>query len=526
MSIFLEELRRYGNSTEGRDWLYLPYDQLSSQIGPLSRRPPEELGIILIENRWKPRLRPYHKQKLALILANMRHFALEQAARGVAVEYIFGDAPYREILKPILKRLGGAEMMEPAERELRQDLEGLQQLTFVRHEGWLTTPEQFQKSQANLKTWRMDSFYRHIRKETGILMNQGQPEGGKLSHDADNRQAWKGDPPAPSPPTFPLDPIKTEVAKLVESEFQDHPGSLRPEYLPATHKDAQFLWQWAKEQCMTHFGPFEDAMSSHSSGLFHTRLSPLLNIHRLLPAQILREALELDIPLNSKEGFVRQILGWREFMNHVHRETDGFRDLSQHKKASSNFFEAHNDLPPAFWGKVKSGMNCLDTVVGEVWEEGYSHHITRLMVLANLATLFEVDPRQITDWFWVAYCDAFDWVVEPNVLGMGTYSLGELFTTKPYISGSSYINRMSDYCKSCAFHHQKTCPVTPMFWSFLERHSDRLKNNNRMSLMLRNVAKRSADKKAEDERITNSAWNALQKGESLCPLQLHLFSNP
>jgi (6-4)DNA photolyase len=533
-------LKQLNSDRKNRNWIYLPYDQLSDQIGPLSRQDPESLGIVLVENRWKARRRPYHKQKLALILSNMRHFALEQARRGVAVEYVVGDAPYSELLQPVLDRLGGARMMEAAERELRQDLAGLGGLTTVPHEGWLTTVEQFRQSQKKLKSWRMDSFYRQVRKETGILMELGKPLGGKFSHDADNRKAWPGDPAAPEPPSFPTDPIKEEVGRLIQEDFSHHPGRLHIHQIPATKEDAQVLWAWAKEQCMPNFGPYEDAMSARSSGLFHTRLSPLLNIHRLLPRQVLEEVLELDIPLSSKEGFVRQILGWREFMRHVHSETDGFRNLEGICEASRpgsagypwpyeaagkepgggalpNFFQADTPLPAAFWGHAPSGLHCLDTVVDEVWDEGYSHHITRLMVLSNLATLLGVEPRQLTDWFWVAYCDAYDWVVEPNVLGMGTFALGELFTTKPYISGAAYINRMSDYCQSCRFHPKNNCPITPLFWSFLERNRDRLEGNQRMSMMFRNLAKRTEGQKSEDQRITSVTRASLVRGEILSP---------
>ena len=291
---------------------------------------------------------------------------------------------------------------------------------------------------------------------------------------------------------------------------------------------------------MTHFGPYEDAMSVRSSGIFHTRVSPLINLHRLLPQQVVEDALELDIPLNSQEGFVRQILGWREFMRHVHRETDGFRNLPGVSEAElpgaagydwpyqpvegdprggaePNFFNAREPLPPTFWGEGKSGLFCLDQVVDEVWDEGYSHHITRLMVLSNLATLLDIDPRQITDWFWVAYIDAYDWVVEPNVLGMGTYALGGLFTTKPYVSGGAYIDRMSDYCQHCSFHPKKNCPITRYFWAFLGRNAERLEGNQRMSMMLRTLSKRSAEKRAEDDRILSRSQDILGAGEMLSP---------
>ena len=201
-----------------------------------------------------------------------------------------------------------------------------------------------------------------------------------------------------------------------------------------------------------------------------------MNLHRLLPRRVIGDALKLPLELASQEGFLRQILGWREFVRHVHRETEGFAELE--------LLGGQEPLPAAYWGKA-SGLACLDRVVADVWQEGYSHHITRLMILCNLATLLDISPRELSDWFWVAYIDAFDWVVEPNVLAMGTFGVGDVMTTKPYVSGSAYIDRMSDYCQGCAFDPKSTCPITPMYWAFLERHRERLLGNPRMGIVMR-----------------------------------------
>jgi deoxyribodipyrimidine photolyase-related protein len=540
-------------SASPRHWIYVPYDQLSDEIGPLSRERPSDIGIILIENTWKAQRRPYHKQKLALILANMRHFALEQAKRGVAVKHLVADGPYSKVLGPLAKELGTIDVMTPAERELRLDLkplvaEGL--LRFLPHEGWLSTRDHFLASSQKAPPWRMDAFYRLVRRETGLLMEAGKPLGGTFSLDTRNRKPWRGSPPAPEPLSFPSDPIKDEVILLVERVFSHHPGHTDSSILPCTKEDAVRLWSWAKRNCLVSFGPFEDAMSSHSRGLFHTRISSLMNIHRIIPRRVLEDALMLDIPLESKEGFIRQILGWREFMAHVHIETDGFRNTSQgpnivlpgpgdggfarwakrpwkrtvHESepdggAAPSFLGARSPLPPFYWG-LPSGLRCADEVIKAVWEEGYSHHITRLMVLSNLATLLGVNPREITDWFWIAYTDAYDWVVEPNVLGMGTYGLGDLFTTKPYISGSSYINRMSDFCRGCLFDPRGDCPITPLYWAFLERHKAALKANPRMAGPMAALARRHSSMKEKDLRLFHRVREMLQDGETLSPQRL------
>ena len=538
-SVFRRELAARTADPAGREWLFVPYDQLSDRIGPLSRLDPDRTGIVLVESPSKAARRPYHKQKLALILANLRHFALEQAERGVAVRHTVVEGPYRLALAPLADELGGLTMMEPAERELRVDVAPLVaggRVRMVPHEGWLTTPEQFASSQSDTPPWRMDAFYRQIRRDTGILMDgSGRPLGGKFSLDAENREPWKGDPPAPSQPVFPLDPIKQEVLELVASTFADHPGELRPESLTATQADAEALWAWSKAECMQSFGPFEDAMSTRSEGLFHTRISFLLHVHRLLPARVVGEVAALDAPLSSREGFIRQVLGWREFMRHVHVRTDGFRDLtgkgaprtagseddpsrldapSVREPAAPSVLGADRTLPSAWWG-AESGLACLDTVVGSVLRTGYSHHITRLMILSNLAALLDVSPRQLTDWFWALYTDAFDWVVEPNVLGMGTFAAGDLMTTKPYVSGAAYIHRMSDYCDSCRFDPKRSCPITSLYWAFLDRHRARLGDNPRMRLPLASLRRRSDENRARDARVYERVSASLAGGRPL-----------
>lgn len=358
-------------------------------------------------------------------------------------------------------------------------------------------------------------------------MHNGKPLGGKYSHDAENRKPWKGQPPAPTAPRYQSTWLKQEVQELIEGSFSPHPGQLDMESIPLTLEEIEDYWGWVRRECLPHFGPYEDAMSIYSSGLFHSRLSPLINLHRLTPRRVLQDVLQLDLPLPCKEGFVRQLLGWREFVRHVHESTDGFRDLwpqaeeaadggwsnwsgqqwgSQAGGAAPNFLRAEHDLPPAFWGEP-SGLECLDQVVADVWREGWSHHITRLMVLGNLATLLGYSPRQLADWFWVAYIDAFDWVVEPNVLAMATYASGELMTTKPYVSGAAYIDRMSDYCKHCRFDPKKDCPATPLYWAFLQRHRQHLEKNPRMRVILKNLERRDL---AADEAVRQSLLQRLR----------------
>jgi deoxyribodipyrimidine photolyase-related protein len=325
MSVFRERLRTSSTARAPRGWVFVPYDQLTHEVGPLSRTAPGELGIVVVEAPAKAGRRGYHKQKLALVLANLRHSCLEQAARGVPVVHLVSDdpdAPYARALARFLDDKG------------------------------------------------LDPFDRALRRRTGILMEAGEPVGGRFSFDEENRKPWKGTPPAPEPPRFTPDDVTEQILELVRTRFADHPGTLDAATLPATRDDADALWSWALSSCLPSFGPFEDAMSTRSRGLFHTRISALLNIHRLLPRDVVKDALASEIPLASKEGFVRQILGWREFVRHIHVVTNGLR-----KVRSTSVLDAHDPVPPAYWPGAKSGLHCLDTVVDDVWAEGWSHHI-------------------------------------------------------------------------------------------------------------------------------------------------------
>jgi len=503
----------------------------------------------VVESPAKAALRPYHRQKLATVIANLRHFALEQAQRGVAVHHVVARGEsYASALEPIAAEKGPLRVMRPAERELREDLAPLVAngvLEEIAHEGWITSAQDF--AAAGGPPWRMDRFYRFVRKRTGILMKAGKPEGGRFSFDGENRLPWRGEPRPPTAPIFQPDEVTREVCDLVEERYARHPGVLEAGRLAATAADASRVWAWAKAECLPSFGPFEDAMSTGARGLFHTRISPLLNTLRILAPRVVGEvALLEDVALASREGFIRQILGWREYMHHVHEATDGFRidpiEGAEVPRASApgdggyrawsgrawatgaacsggslaSHLGASNGVPPAYWG-LPSGMNCLDQVVRSVWEEAWSHHITRLMVLANIAMLLDLSPRELTDWFWVAYADAYDWVVEPNVHAMGTFGVGDLLTTKPYVAGSGYIHKMSNYCEGCRFHPTRTCPLPPMYWAYLDRHREALATVPRMFLPLRTAAARSASQRQADRAMFERVRDALARGEAIGP---------
>ena len=528
MSVFTSAI---GHLAGVDTWHFVSYDQLSRDLLPEV----DGIGLIFVETSWKASQLPYHKQKLALLLSNQRHFALEMQEAGYPVRYVFSKKEYGEVLAELCDELGGITVTKPAELSLRRSIQPLVEaghLTVLEHKGWLTTTEDFIKGAGENAPWRMDKFYRYIRKNYSIMLeDDGKPVGGKWSLDDENRLPWDGAVDLPETLRFEPDEITLEVIEMVEKKYAHHPGKIVAENLPSSLEDAKRLWDWAKASVMYYFGPYEDAMTQEHRTLFHTTMSSLVNFGRIMPSTLLNDALALDIPLNSKEGFIRQIIGWREFVHHVHGLTDGFATGSTPVKArpaagwegewpaakiTPNVLENSYELPPTFWGE-KSGMLCLDTAVSDVVETGYAHHIPRLMVLANIGNLLGIHPRELTDWFWAMFTDAYDWVVEPNVLAMGTYAVGEVMTTKPYVSGTPYIKKMGDYCGDCSLHFKKSCPISDMYWNFLEENQDHFRGNHRMAMPMRTLAKRTQQAKDTAKEVTHYVRQQMTKGEILDP---------
>ncbi|NYF90529.1 cryptochrome/photolyase family protein [Tunturiibacter empetritectus] len=527
---------------KNRRWIYIPYDRYTDRTGPLTAQPPADTGIVIVESTAKALRRPYHKKKLAVLISNMRHFALEQRAKGVSVLYHLSPHSHGQALLELQRKrhLPTLTCMTPAERELRLDLatasqQGLQ-LQLVEDTTWASTTQDFLNTYGPYqhgKSYVMDRFYRRMREQTGILMQNAKPVGGQFSYDAANRSPYKNEVPIPTPPAFPPDAITREVIALIESTYSHHFGTTENFDLPCTQSDCDLFWRFFLDHLLPNFGRFEDAMRDDHLQLFHSKTSVLLNLGRLLALDLIRDVADRAateaVPLASAEGFIRQLLGWREFMRHLHEQTDGYRLIADHVPqesrprpqepspnqtptaakayqptepstdpyagATPSALHASLPLPAVYWG-VKSGLHCMDTVVAQVISEGWSHHITRLMVLSNLATLCGFSPRELTDWFWFAYIDAYDWVVEPNVLGMATYADGGLTATKPYVSGAAYINRMSNFCGHCQYDPKKStgegsCPFTSLYWTFLERNQSTLSKNFRLQMPYTTLRKKS-----------------------------------
>ena len=514
-------------------WVWLAYDQLHPEFLS-SLESTESLGVVLIESSEKGHRRPYHKQKLGVLLSNQRHAAVELQRQGVPVLYLITSMDYGTVLRQLHAEVGMIHAFTHAERELRMEVQPLLEeglLHVHEHPGWLTPRSWFEQSVGDQPPFRMDAFYRMVRQKTGWLMVDGKPIGGKYSFDGENRLKWKGEPPCPSPPVFGHDALDQEVERLVNDRYAHHPGHVDLRTVATSQQDIEKAMSFALE-VLPHFGPYEDAMSEQSRGLFHSRLATLVNLHRLMPRRIVEAVLQAEAPHNSVEGFVRQMV-WREYVHHIHDITDGFRTLDVARSSSQrgagwegftrddeelhpNHLQQTNALPQAYW-EANSGLRCLDASVESVMEDGWTHHIPRLMVLSNIANLLDVHPRKLTDWFHAAFIDAYDWVVEPNVLGMGTFALGTAMMTKPYVAGSSYIHKMSDHCGSCQFHHKKTCPMTRLYWAYLARHSSSFAGNHRMAIAMKNIERRSPEQKAEDIATFERVRDTLLSGQELRP---------
>ena len=353
-------------------------------------------------------------------------------------------------------------------------------------------------------TFRQEHWYRHVRRETGVLMDDGEPAGGEWNYDDQNRETPPDGWSPPPVPEFEPDAITREVHEFVTERYDDHWGSadLSEFVWPVTREGALHALDHFLEVRLPEFGPYQDAMVEGEWALDHSLLSPAINLGLLHPQEVV-EAVETayredehDLPLNSVEGFLRQMLGWREFMRHVYRE-------SMPEMDEANQLDQTRDLPEAYW-TGDTDMVCLSEAVDHVREHGYAHHIERLMVLANFALIYGADPHELNRWFHLGFVDAFHWVTTPNVVAMGSFATDAL-SSKPYASSANYINRMSDYCSSCPYYHTKTtgegsCPFNALYWDFLRENEETLRGTGRMGLMYSHV-----DDKDDEE------WAAIEE---------------
>ncbi len=483
-------------------------DQLSESISSLNDYNADKDVILLCEIWSEATNVKHHKKKIAFIFSAMRHFAKILQDEGFNVEYSKLDSPENTgSFSGEIKRLSSKHsfnniiVTHPSEYQLFKDVLTLEDTLNIpveirEDDRFLSSPDDFSTWASGRKQLRMEYFYREIRKKYNILMNGKDPIGGQWNYDSENRKPPKEGLKIPPPYIGKVDNITKEVISLVSEHFENHFGDIEPFYFAVTRSDALQVLDHFIEQRLPYFGDYQDAMIQGEPWMYHSHISFYLNCGLLLPLECV-EAAEIaynknKAPLNAVEGFIRQIIGWREYIR-------GIYWLRMPEYADQNFFEANSKLPDFYW-TAKTKMNCLRQCVIETKQNAYAHHIQRLMVLGNFALLAGIDPKEVNEWFLIVYADAYEWVELPNVSGMVLFADGGFLASKPYAAGGSYINKMSDYCKSCIYKvSQKNgldaCPFNYLYWDFLDRNREKLAGNHRIGMMYRTLDKMSEEKK-------------------------------
>jgi deoxyribodipyrimidine photolyase-related protein len=480
------------------DTVWVLGDQLNRHTGALGAVAPDATRVLMVESAAKIASKTFHRQRLHLIVTAMRRFADELEDEGFLVDYrrepnlTSGFEGHVRDYAP-----GAVRAAEPASRSATALLRSLG-VELARDDRFLCHADDFAAWAEGRTRLRMEDFYRWQRRRLGYLMDGDEPVGGRWNYDADNREP----PPAggfsfPEPIFDALDDLDREVVAA----------------LPATAAGAAPYGLWATdragalrrldhfvEAALPDFGAYEDAMLRSDWHLAHSLLSPYLNLGLLLPGEVC-DAVEAAyragrVPINSAEGFIRQVIGWREFIWGIYWLWPDHSD----RNALGN----DRALPPAFTGGARTEMQCVAGTLADIDQHGWTHHIPRLMVLANLANLLGVRPTEVVEWMWSQFVDGAEWVMIPNVIGMGMWADGGSMATKPYVSGGAYINRMSDYCGDCRFNPrhrigETACPFTSLYWDFIARHAELLGSNPRMARAVRGF-ERLADGEATRAR--------------------------
>ncbi|WAL59623.1 cryptochrome/photolyase family protein [Thermocoleostomius sinensis] len=489
-------------------------DQLWTEqaaLQPCADRP-SATPVILIESLQHVRHRPYHQQKLVLVWSAMRHFAEELRQAEWPVTYVTAEdfeAPLRQWIRN--QGITDLRIMQPADRPFAQFIQSLElpcNLTIVPNNHFLWSIDDFRQWAKGRKNLLMEYFYREGRQRFNVLMAGKHPIGGRWNFDKENRQPLRGNLKPPTPHWFAPDSITQAVIEQVKTgDFATY-GQAEPFRWAVTRSQALQVLEHFIEHRLATFGPYQDAMVTDEETMWHALLSPYLNLGLLHPLEVIRSAErayhENNLALSSVEGFIRQVLGWREYMYGLYH----YVDESYFQK---NWFQHTQSLPRFFWNASEIEMNCLRQTLSQVERIGYAHHIQRLMILSNFALISGLSPQQVENWFHAAFIDGYDWVMQTNVIGMGLFADGGVVGSKPYASSANYINKMSDYCKQCRYNPtdrtgDTACPFNFFYWDFLDRHRHVLQSQGRMSFILRNLDKFS-DTELQAIRQKASDWH-------------------
>ncbi|MDD9724928.1 cryptochrome/photolyase family protein [Roseovarius sp. SK2] len=492
-------------------------DQLSKTLSALREAEKASDLVVMAEVADEASYVGHHPKKIALIFSAMRHFAQELQESGWQVAYSrLDDADTSKSIVGELMRRGQehdtSEVIatQPGEWRLIEALENAPlTVTVLPDDRFVASLDEFNTWAEGRKSLRMEYFYREMRRKTGLMMDGDEPAGEKWNYDHENRKPASGDMLRSKPMAFTPDDITDEVLDLVEKKFGNNFGALRPFMSAVTRGQALRALDHFAKNLLDCFGDYQDAMLQDDRFLHHSLLSQYLNIGLLDPVEICTRVEEEwkagNVPINAAEGFIRQIIGWREYVRGIY-----FREGPDY--VARNALGHERDLPWMYWGG-ETHMNCVAHAVDQTRELAYAHHIQRLMVTGNFALLAGVDPHQVHEWYLAVYHDAYEWVEAPNVIGMSQFADDGIIASKPYVSSGNYIDKMSDYCGSCAYSvkektGEKACPFNLLYWDFLVRHREKFARNPRMGQMYATWDRMKDDRK---EAVLDGAKRILDR---------------
>ena len=499
--------------------IYVFWNQLNHQSKAIKSY--QDGDVVILAETWRDATYvSHHKKKLAYLFSAQRHFAEQLKSNGIIVDYhkitqtkIYSHADF--LTKKINKyKPDKVIITEPCDYYQQQDINNLFgnescKIDILADDSFFLTKQEFFDWSNSQKSLLLENFYREMRNRTNYLMEDHKPCGGKWNYDKQNRHRYKGDPPAIPIKKHCHDEITKIVCKEVSELFPNNFGDIEPFSLAVTADQAKTSLMHFIDKNLRYFGEYQDAMATGQPFLFHSAISTYIN-SGLLSAkyacqQVINAYEQGKVPINSAEGFIRQVIGWREYMRGIY-----WLKMPEYKKL--NFLDANKQLPPFFWTS-NTNMNCLSQVIKQTKEHAYAHHIQRLMITGNFALLAGLKVDEVCEWYHIVYSDAYEWVELPNTLGMALYADGGGLSTKPYAASSNYINKMSDYCKNCKYDFKQrtgpnACPFNYLYWNFFIQHKKKLQDNHRLRMVYNNLRKIPLE---ECDEIQMSAQKFLEK---------------
>ena len=481
-------------------------DQLTPTVSSLKDYQDGDL-VLMAEVMEEASYVPHHKKKIAFLFSAMRHFADTLKQSGITVRYIaLDDADNSttlagEIDRVLTKdRFDEVIVTEPGEYRLKAEMEGWSArfglpVHIRRDDRFIASLDRFNAWANGRKRLTLEYFYRDMRRDTGLLMDGDKPLGGQWNYDADNRKSLPADLPLPAHEGVAPDQITQDVLELVQHRFEQNFGDLEPFSYAVTAADAEAEFERFITERLSKFGDYQDAMKQGEAFLFHSVIALYLNCGLLDPLKVCQRAEAAyhdgQAPLNAVEGFIRQILGWREYVRGIYWRF--MPDYLEH-----NTLNAQRPLPEFYW-TADTQMACVRDAVLTTRQHAYAHHIQRLMVTGNFALLAGIEPGAVNAWYLAVYADAYEWVEAPNTHGMALFADGGIMATKPYAASGSYINKMSDHCKGCSYtvskkNGPKACPFNYLYWNFLMENRERLQGNHRLGMIYKTLDRMDADK--------------------------------